>query len=419
MNSAKLQFWAWCFLFVLWVAGCTVEFKSMGDTAAPSTPNTTLVPCVTVTAVLTTTASANAISPITGTLPLTGTPAATITATVSTPARPITATVTTAPANPITATRTVTATVAPTSTLRPTRPITATVTPGVPVTATRVTTATVQPTPSTGTRTPAPLPSPTATKAPGSAPQLPTPTLAATNTPFPISTATPTRPVVTATVTATATRPPTTPTPGTPVATPTSGTPATPPPANAVYVRSHSSFLRDGTLFVVGEVVNGTAGAVYRVRVTATFFNSNDQILATEEGLAYLAQTSPDQRNPFKLHLENAPSDITRYELSLSWDDVSVISYQDFTVISQELRQSDGPLIAGELRNDFNENLGSAVVVISLYDAGGNVVDVYQSTPRATQLAPSEVSPYEVPVSAEPPFTTFLVQAQGKRAIFF
>jgi hypothetical protein len=184
-------------------------------------------------------------------------------------------------------------------------------------------------------------------------------------------------------------------------------------------VRSHSSYTRDTTRVVVGEIVNGTAGPVYRVRITATFFNNNDQVVATQEGSAYLAQTSPDQRNPFKLQVDNAPDDITRYELSLRWDDVSVVSYQDLTVMSQELRQSEGPVIAGELRNDFEENLGSVVVVITLYDAAGNVVDAYQSTPNATQLAPNEVSPYSVPVSSDPPFTTFTVQAQGKRAIFF
>jgi hypothetical protein len=169
----------------------------------------------------------------------------------------------------------------------------------------------------------------------------------------------------------------------------------------------------------VGEVVNGTTAPIYKIRITANFFNANQQVVATQETLAYLAQTSPDQRNPFKIQLDNAPTDITRYELSLSYDDTSVVTYQDLTIISQEMRKNDGQAVAGELRNDFSENLGSVVVVVALYDASGTVVDVYQGVPRATQLAPNDTSPYEVPVVGDQPFASFMVQSQGKRAIFF
>ncbi len=165
--------------------------------------------------------------------------------------------------------------------------------------------------------------------------------------------------------------------------------------------------------------MNGTTAPIYKVRITANFFNANEQVVATQESFGYLAQTSPDQRNPFKIQLDNAPTDITRYELSLTYDDVSVVTYQDLTIISQEMRKNEGTAIAGELRNDFTENLGSVVVVVALYDASGNVVDVYQGVPRASQLAPNDTSPYELPVVTDQPFTSFMVQAQGKRAIFF
>lgn len=184
-------------------------------------------------------------------------------------------------------------------------------------------------------------------------------------------------------------------------------------------MRSHSSFTRDTTFVVVGEVVNGTAATVFGIRITGTFFNSNGQVVATQETVAYLAQTAPDQRNPFKIQLDGAPGDISRYELALAWEDVSVVTYQDLTVLSQEVRQNNGVEIAGDVRNDFAENLGSVVVVVALYDAAGTVVDVYQGTPNATQLAPNETSAYIIPVAGEVTFDSFSVQTQGKRAIFF
>jgi hypothetical protein len=186
-----------------------------------------------------------------------------------------------------------------------------------------------------------------------------------------------------------------------------------------VYVRSHRGFMQDGAYTVVGEVVNNFGAPVFRVRVIGTFFNSVGQVVATQEVVAMLAQSDPDQRNPFKIQIANAPNDISRYELSVAWDDVSVVSYYNLSVLSQEVRDNNGQEVAGEVRNEFTENLGSVVVVITLYDDAGEVVDVYQGTPQATQLAPNETSPYAVRIAPVEPFDNVSVQAQGKRAIFF
>jgi hypothetical protein len=184
-------------------------------------------------------------------------------------------------------------------------------------------------------------------------------------------------------------------------------------------VRSQRSFTRDTTYFVVGEVVNNTPGPVFRVRLTGTFYNASDQVIATQETYAYLAQTGPDQRNPFKFQVDNPANDISRYDLTVAWEDISVVTYQDLIILSQEVRQTNGPEVAGQVQNDFDENLGSIVVVVALYDGTGEVVDVYQGTPQATQLAPGDVSPYAVQLAPDQTFASFSVQAQGKRAIFF
>jgi hypothetical protein len=75
--------------------------------------------------------------------------------------------------------------------------------------------------------------------------------------------------------------------------------------------------------------------------------------------------------------------------------------------------------VTGELQNDFDENLGSIVVVVALYDERGEVVDAYQSVPHATQLAPGETTSFAVPILTDEPFAGFSVQSQGRRAIFF
>jgi hypothetical protein len=185
-----------------------------------------------------------------------------------------------------------------------------------------------------------------------------------------------------------------------------------------VYVRSHHSFTRGSSLYVVGEVVNAIGAPVFKIRVTGTFYNNNNQVVATQETIAYLAQTEPDQRNPFKIQVDNPPGDISHYDLSVKWADVSVVSYQDLTVLSQDTRKDNGLEVFGEVRNDFSENLGSIVVVVSFYDAAGEVVDVYQGIPQSAQMAPNETSPYSIQIDGDLSFNSLKVQAQGKRAVF-
>jgi hypothetical protein len=184
-------------------------------------------------------------------------------------------------------------------------------------------------------------------------------------------------------------------------------------------LRSHRGFAGDGAFTVVGEVVNATNAPIFRLTIAATFFNDSGQMVATQEGYGYLIQTEPDQRNPFRIQVSNPANDISRYDLALSWEEISVVTYQDLAILRQEVKEDGQVEVTGELQNDFDENLGSIVVVVALYDERGEVVDAYQSVPHATQLAPGETTSFAVPITTSEPFTSFSVQAQGRRAIFF
>jgi hypothetical protein len=430
--STRAQLSALGLMFLFWLAGCTMgQSMAVSPVAAPSTA--TLIPCASLTATAVATTTLPAAAPMTDTAVLTDTPliSATVIITIGPPLTP-TITITATP--PLTATTQPTATIQPTGALTatPTQPLTGTlqatptltttrpITGTPPATTTRPLTGTITPAPTTGTAQPVP----TGTQisgTPGTPVAPPPATPGATATP--LATATPTPPP-TATSTATPTPSPTS-TPSltpSPTPTPTGGTPtetATPAPVGEVYVRSHRGFARDGLYHVVGEVVNALGAPVFHVRIVGTFYNESGQMIATQESYGFLVQTSPDQRNPFRLTVENPANDISRYELAISWEEISVVSYQDLAVLSQEVRENNGQEVAGEVQNDFSENLGSVVIAVALYDESGAVVDVYQGTPRATQLAPGETTQYGVAISPDQPFVTSQVQAQGKRAIFF
>lgn len=315
------------------------------------------------------------------------------------------ATVITATA-PLTATPVLTETVAPTDTavLTGTAPLTDT----PPLTGTPTVTATVAPTvtpPLTATVTPTVTETPTGTVTPPPGEETPTPE------PTPGEPTTPT-PTPTSGPTATPTTPPT----NTPVPTPTftPGPPPTPTPLPAgVFARNHRSFREGSDLIVVGEVINGGPAPVYGVKVIATFYNAANQLVGAQEGFAYLPQTLPTQANPFKVRLPNAPGLVERYELALTWGDLSVVTYDRATITREEVSQEGGLRIHGDIRNDHFMELRGLVVVVTLYDSAGVVVDVLTGSTGVATLAPGDSTTFEV-VSAQPvTYASYLVQIEG------
>ena len=378
-------------LFVL--AGCIVDYRPDGDIYIDFPPFTqgTIPPAT--TSALTTKVTATAVlTDAPGTIPpitITSTPIITIPTTMPT-AVPITLT------PPITSTVPITATVVPSGTKAAT---TATSTAAVG-TATLVATApTAQPTGNTAT----PTPSGTLTRATTPSPTA-TPSRTATTTPTRTPTGTPTR---AATVTPTATAPS-----ATPAATPTA-IPGT------VFLGSHQGFVSDGSYVVVGEVLNGEPFPVFNVKVIGSFYDSSGNLVAAQESLVDLAQIEPELSSPVKLQVDNSGGSISRYELTLVWDEISIVDYEELTILSQEARTDGGLTVVGELRNDGSVTVKDIVTVVTFYDSAGQVVDVYRGTVSSSTLQPNETAAYTIAVpNSDLAYDHFSVQAQGALQLF-
>ncbi len=267
-------------------------------------------------------------------------------------------------------------------------------------------TAVASPTPVPPTSTPTPTrtrpwvvgtPTATPTPTPSVAPATPVPTVAGTATPTPTPTATST--------------------PG--MGTPTPGpTPTGPPPAQGdVVVRSHRSYRVGNTLVVVGEVLNRGGVDVYAVTVSAAFYDGSGRLVATETQVTLLPWTGPGQTTPFRLELANAPASVERYELSLRWDDVSVLDFVRLTLVSQEVRREEGLVVEGQVRNDHPFPVTGIQVAATFYDARGQVVETARGLVEAESVAPGGAADYTVQVGQpELPFERVEVQVQGYRA---
>lgn len=271
----------------------------------------------------------------------------------------------------------------------PTVPVTMPVTVTLTATDTPVSPATATPAPATDT----PVPPATATSAP---PATPTagPTLAPTATPTGGASATPT-----ASPTA----------PSTPAPT------ATPYP-KGVFVASHRGYAEGSNYVVVGEVLNTAGYPVYGARIIANFYDSSDRAVAAGQAMTSLAMTEPEVGNPFKLKVENVASSVSRYELSVAWEDVSLIEFRHLTVVEGEVRQGE---VVGRMRNDHESTLTSIVVAVTFYDASGAVVDTADIFLGGQKIAPGETLPFAIPISASNlVYERFWIEAQGNLELF-
>jgi len=164
---------------------------------------------------------------------------------------------------------------------------------------------------------------------------------------------------------------------------------------------------------VVGEVINGGSSPVYGVTVIATFYDSAGTLVGATQALTYLPQTAPTQANPFKVQLANAPSTVQSYQLALHWDDISVITSDRPTIISEDVNTTNGVEITGELRNDHRSDLQNLVVVATFYDSSGAVLDVVPGQASVATLAPGATTTYSVQSRQPIAFGSYLVQSQG------
>lgn len=183
-------------------------------------------------------------------------------------------------------------------------------------------------------------------------------------------------------------------------------------------VRSHRSYRVGNTLIVVGEVLNRGTADVYSVTLSAAFYDADGRLIATQIGSTLLPWTGPGLTNPFRLEVVNAPGTIRRYELSLRWDDVSVLDFVRLTLVSQEVRRKEGVVVAGQVRNDHPFPVTGIQVAATFYDTRGNVVEAARGTVEAETIAPGTTANYTIQIAEpEPPFDRLEVQVQGYRPL--
>jgi hypothetical protein len=178
-------------------------------------------------------------------------------------------------------------------------------------------------------------------------------------------------------------------------------------------VLSHRSYTQDGVMYIVGEVINESSIPVYAIELQATLYNSANQVIGTETGYGVLEETRPGQRNPFIIYVFDTPG-VARYDLRISSSQTSsLFVVQPLTIVSQQTRNNEGPEVFGEVSNATSSVLRYPVVVATLYDAAGNVVDVLPNYSAKEVLRPGERSIYQLNAYRPVSYSRYTVQGEA------
>jgi hypothetical protein len=161
-------------------------------------------------------------------------------------------------------------------------------------------------------------------------------------------------------------------------------------------VSSKGLVFSSGTIEVVGEAANPGATPICYAQIAVRFYDTADQLVAVDDGSTYLTATRLGERNPFKTILFDAPKTIDHYRTSLSWSQCFG-EYRSLTVLSQQVRNNNGPEVFGEIRNDHDVTMSGVDVALTFYDAAGAVAYTDWDLPSPSTLAPGGRAIYSMP----------------------
>lgn len=232
----------------------------------------------------------------------------------------------------------------------------------------------------------------------------PTPTYS----PTPIDTVTPTySPTLTSIPTETATLTPSLTSTSTPTGTstptlspiPTSTPTLTPVAAPVEVLPNHSHYVDSiGSLWIVGEVQNNTAGYLHFVRITANLFNNDGQILDTSFSYIDLDNFPPGGRTCFSVLFSDEPAGWAYYDFEVRYRTEgeplpNLVIFNDSGSYDPTF---DWYEIIGQVRNEHGSRVEYVKPVGTLYDGAGTVIGCDFTYVNATDLGPGQTSSFEM-----------------------
>ena len=168
-----------------------------------------------------------------------------------------------------------------------------------------------------------------------------------------------------------------------------------------VRVVSHSSFYDSlNDLLVVGEVENVGDMATRFTKVTATFYNSLNQIVTSDYGYSSLDVLLAGRKSPFTISLlpSQGSLNVYNYTLSVSWTDYPLGKALGLVVLSSS-DHIDGygyKHVTGQIQNQGTTNANFTEAIATFYDSTGKVVGTDWDYTEPLHLTPNQISTFDI-----------------------
>lgn len=165
----------------------------------------------------------------------------------------------------------------------------------------------------------------------------------------------------------------------------------------AVQILSHSSYYNLGYFMVVGEVQNTGNKNVEFVKIVATFYDANNNVVGTGYTYTDIDILVPGQKSPFEISSYPQKLNVDHYDLQVDYKVTSETPYRDVTILSHSSYIShDYYYIVGEVQNVGDKTIEFVKIVATFYNGQGIVVGKSFTYTEIDEIAPGQKSPFEL-----------------------
>ena len=166
-----------------------------------------------------------------------------------------------------------------------------------------------------------------------------------------------------------------------------------------VYIDNEHKYIEnDGTLHIVGEIINESNKPINQVEVNAVFYHDGNAVYHTStENLTSIIM--PEMKGAFDLTVIEYIGDIDHYTLDVSFK-IAQPKEQVIEITSSEFTHGpvDNISIQGTVANNGEITANMVKVIATLYDRDGNVVAISQTNTKPDYLRANDESFFVIPI---------------------
>ena len=166
-----------------------------------------------------------------------------------------------------------------------------------------------------------------------------------------------------------------------------------------VYVDNDHKYLGDdGTIHIVGEIINESDKPINQVNVIAIFYSDDNSVYQTStENLTSIIM--PEMKGVFDLTVIEDIGYIDHYALDVNFK-ITQPKEQVIEIVSSEFTHGpvDSIAIQGTVANNGEITANMVKVIATLYDRDGNVIAVSQARTEPDYLRASDESFFLIPI---------------------